>query len=61
MADLSRDARTSLVTRLDPDGRIRDLIDVALARYDQRRRADDGTSRPTQKESRRNGCDDRPE
>lgn len=39
MARLSEGTRSVLAHRLDPDGHIRDLIDVAYRRYHQRRDA----------------------
>lgn len=35
-----------IVNRLDPDGHLRDLIDVALQRYHQRRDVDEGNPSP---------------
>jgi hypothetical protein len=40
-------AKRALVNRLDPDGKLRDLIDVALRRYHQRMDAADGAPPPT--------------
>lgn len=46
MPDLNEGARALLVHRLDPDGHLRDLIDEALRRYDQRSGTDDGAAHP---------------
>jgi hypothetical protein len=44
---LSDPAKRALVNRLDPDGKLRDLIDEALRRYHQRMDAAQGAPPPS--------------
>lgn len=48
---LSEKTRLALVNRLDPDGRLRDLIDEAVRRYHQRRDVDEGSPQPSHERS----------
>jgi hypothetical protein len=57
---LSEDSKVAVVNRLDPDGHIRDLIDVALQRYHQRRSVDDGAPHPMNERPNDGSPDQRP-
>jgi hypothetical protein len=60
MARLSTDAAAVIVNRLDPDGHIRDLIDIAVQRYHQRRDITDDAPPPMNERPNDGSSDHRP-
>ena len=55
MSGLSGEPAENIVNRLDPDGRIRDIIDAAYARYHQGRSTTDGAPPPMNERPKRHG------